>query len=237
MLEQEIIFFLISSPLIVNAIIGGKYVKNPREYPWMVNIVSFDIDNNETSYRFPGLSKISSCGGAIISENIILTAAHCVTRGWSKYSRGNEYSKKTAIFVRIGDPMLHHSIPVKVKSKIIHPNYFMYMYKDNVVGKTYLTNNDIALLELSEDLKFNWKIQPIALPDEDFDEANYLDKSRSKFMVAGWGMGFDIPNDFYNSEMWPVHKYKIPKEKYLRHCGDRDFLKCDDGIKLMSTID
>ena len=241
MFVTEIIFFLIFSPF-VDAIIGGEYVKNPREYPWMVNVVSFDIDNNETSYRFPELSKISkisSCGGAIISENIILTAAHCVTRGWSKYSRGNEYSKKTAIFVRIGDPILDYSIPVKVKSKIIHPNYFIYMYKDNVVGKTYLTNNDIALLELSEDLKFDWKIQPITLPDEDLDEANYLDKSKSKFMVAGWGMGFDIPNDFYNSEMWTMQKYKIQKEKYLRHCGmtrgDRDSLKCDDSIKLMGT--
>ena len=38
-------------------------------------------------------------------------------------------------------------------------------------------------------------------------------------MVAGWGVGFDIPNDFYNSEMWPVHKYKIPKEKYMKFCG------------------
>ena len=59
--------------------------------------------------------------------------------------------------------MLDYSITVKVKSKVIHPNYFMHIYKDSIIGLKYVQNNDIALLELSEDLKFNLKIQPIAL--------------------------------------------------------------------------
>ena len=50
------------------------------------------------------------------------------------------------------------------------------------------------VIELSEDLKFNEKIQPIALPDEDFDDTIYLDKSRSNFMVAGWGNGVFVQN-------------------------------------------
>ena len=94
---------------------------------------------------------------------------------------------------------------------------------------------DIALLKLSEELKFNKEIQPIALPDEDFNETNYLDKSRSKFMVAGWGVTFDIPDDFYpliRSGKWTWHNYKIPKEKYLKFC-DGKYIKCEDDIKLM----
>ena len=233
MFAKEIIFFLISFPFFVDAIIGGEYVYDPHKYPWMVNILSFEIENNKTSDRFPELSKISSCGGAIISENIILTAAHCVTHGWSEYSRGSEYNKKTGTFVRIGHPRIDYTVTVKIKSKMIHPNYFKYDYKGSNFDSVNI-NKDIALLELSEDLKFNWKIEPIALPVEDFDEAKYLDKSRSKFMVAGWGIGFDIPNDFYNSEMWTVHKYKIPKEKYLKKCGKTEPLKCEDNIKLVS---
>ena len=218
--------------MFVNAIIGGDYVTDPHKYPWMVNIVSFDIENNGTSDRFPELSKITSCGGAIISENIILTAAHCVERGWREFSRGSEYSKKTATFVRIGHPKVDYSITVKVKSKLINPNYFTYFYRGSNFDSVNV-NKDIALLELSVDLKFNRKIQPIALPDEDFDEANYLDKTRSRFMVAGWGIEFDIPNDFYNSEMWTVHKSKIPNEKYLKKCGMTKHLECENNIKLV----
>ena len=242
MFAKEILFFLISSPLFVVAIIGGKYVTKSHEYPWMVQVAPYDIEIGET-YR--KVSNFVICGGAIISENMILTAAHCVDRGWSEYSRGSN-SKETAILVRIGHSSLKHTSRVKVKSKIIHPNYFKYLYRHSIFGLVYMINSDIALLELSEDLEFNEKIQPIALPDEDVDEMNYLDKSKSKFMVAGWGATFDIPNDFYpvlKSDKWTLHKSKIPKRKYLKHCGIPEFNysksfnhqeKCEDNIKLMN---
>ena len=225
MFVKEILFFILSSLLFVDAIIGGEYVLNPHQYPWMVGIHSYEVENNQTNGNFPNISKKPSCGGAIISENMILTAAHCVERGWSEYSRGSNF-KETAILVRFGHSLLKPTGSVKVKSKIIHPNYFQNFHEVN----------DIALLELSEDLEFNEKIQPIALPDEDFDETNYLDKSRSKFMVAGWGTTFDIPNDFYplfKSDKWTVQKSKIPKEKYLKFCRIAKVHKCEDNIKLL----
>jgi hypothetical protein len=61
MFAKEILFFLIFSPLFVDAIIGGEYVTNPHKYPWMVNVGSFSDVQPSTS-----------CGGAIIiSENMI----------------------------------------------------------------------------------------------------------------------------------------------------------------------
>ena len=97
------------------------------------------------------------------------------------------------MLVSLGHSSVYHSITVRVKSRLIHPNYFDKYVKYRQGLKTY----DIALLELSEALKFNKEIQPIALPDEDFNETNYLDKSRSKFMVAGWGVTFNIPNAIF----------------------------------------
>ena len=235
MFVKEILFFLIFSPFFVDAIIGGKYA-NPHEYPWMVNVVSF-----AQTKRTP----TTSCGGAIISENMILTAAHCVEHGWTGY----QYKKKinwldlylgerAEAVVRIGHSSIIGTITVKVKSKLIHPNYTVY-------GNPNLTH-DIALLELSENLKFNKEIQPIKLPDEeDFNETNYLDKSRSKFMVAGWGLSIDIPKDFYRlfkSSNWTVHKSKIPKERYLKFCEiqesgkAKESLKCEDNLNLMNPI-
>ena len=83
MVAKEILFFLISLvPLFVDAIIGGRYVTNSHEYPWMVRVVSYDIEIGKT-YR--KLSNFGYCGGAIISENMILTAAHCVHSGWPNY--------------------------------------------------------------------------------------------------------------------------------------------------------
>ena len=226
MFAKEILFFLIFSPLFVDAIIGGEYVTNPHQYPWMVYVESYDMEKDQSGV----------CGGVIISINMILTAAHCVQRGWSDIEIG------------FGHSTLNQTIWVKVESKLIHPNYLRYHRNqwDHEESVTYLqhlldhlalvANADIALLKLSEDIKLNKKIQPIALPDEDFNETNYLDKSRFKFMVAGWGTTFDIPNDFYQifrSEKWTLHKTKIPKEKYLQLCLKEG--GCEDNIKLMDA--
>ena len=213
MFAKEIIFFLTFSPLLVDAIIGGEYVTNPHEYPWMVNILQFEVETIKSSENFTKHSNIVEhfCGGAIISENIILTAAHCV-HGWSDCNSKSEF-KETLVLVRMGHSSLNHSITVRAKAKLIYPNYFDGLYQSATL--------DIALIELSEDLKFNIEIQPIALPDEDFNETNYLDKSKSKFLVAGWGNTFDIPNDFYplfKSGKLTGHKFFIPKEKYLKFC-------------------
>ena len=158
MFAKEILFFLILLPLFADAIIGGEYVTNPHQYPWMVYIAAYDMENEQSAL----------CGGAIISENIILTAAHCVVeRRWSQ------------IDVAIGHSTLNQSIWVKVESKLIHPNYLEYditQYEEGVFdlfeNTALVSNADIALLKLSENLKFNKAIQPIALPDEDFNETN-----------------------------------------------------------------
>ena len=223
--------------MFVDAIIGGEDVNNPHDYPWMVEVVSYEVEHFVLNgINFTNPKNIGSCGGAIISKNIILTAAHCVNKGWSEFNKGSEPIKKLSIFVRVGNPWLIHSIRVKVKSKIIHPNYFTYAYKNSKYRVTRVNNYDIALLELSEDLNFNKTIQPIALPDEDFDETNYLDKSTSKFMVAGWGVGFDIPTGFYDRKIGTV--YPIPKEKYLKVCGVQNSkkynLSCEHDIKLFT---
>ena len=214
MFAKEIIFFLLSSPLFVDAIIGGEDVTKPHEYPWMVGLTTYDVENDQPT-------NLGACGGAIISENMILTAAHCVDDGWSETNdRGRESSKKRGIFVEIGHSLSSERISVRVKSKLIHPNYGSF--------EKHQYAYDIALLELSEDLKFNEEVQPIALPEENVDETNYLDKSRSKFLVAGWGTTFDIPNDFYplvKSSKWTLQKSKIPKEKYFKYCETPENIK------------
>ena len=117
MFVKEISFFLLSFPLFVDAIIGGEDVTKPHEYPWMVGIVTYEVENDQPT-------NFGACGGAIISENMILTAAHCVDDGWSETNdRGREYSKKTGMFVEIGHSSSSQRISVKVKSKLIHPNH------------------------------------------------------------------------------------------------------------------
>lgn len=99
------------------------------------------------------------CGGSIISENVILTAAHCI-----------QEQKVYNIKVLVGTIALDTGGQlVKAKQLIPHPSY-----NSNTVA------NDIGLIRLEEPLNLGEYIKRIDLPLHDTPEGTIL-------ILSGWG--------------------------------------------------
>lgn len=139
---------------IPSRIIGGNEVKI-EDFYWQV------------SMSFKGNH---ACGGSIISEDRILTAAHCIYR----INRPDKYKH---ILIRAGSR--HHNkggVQVKITKIIQHPDF-------NV--PSYL-NNDIAVIILQEKLKFSSTIGSIPIPVQD-----EVLRPNSMVSITGWGLTKD----------------------------------------------
>jgi len=123
----------------------------PQEYPWQVGM--------KVRGRF-------HCGASIISDQHILTAAHCVT----KYKR-----TPTSLYLTLGDYDLSNAheqanyVPT-VERVIVHPQY----------SRTTL-RNDLAVLKLTKKIPFRKNIRPICLAPAGFDPTGKI------AIVTGWG--------------------------------------------------
>ena len=62
-----VIIVLLYSPLFSEAIFGGENVTDPHKYPWLTKLYIFDENG-----------AANGCDGSILTENVIITAAHCV---------------------------------------------------------------------------------------------------------------------------------------------------------------
>jgi serine proteinase stubble len=122
-------------------IVGGKNAPFGR-YPWQVSV-------RRTS--FFGFSSTHRCGGAVINENFIATAGHCV-----------DDLLTSQIRIRVGEYDFSHVqeqlpyIERGVSKKIVHPKYNFYTYE-----------YDLALVKLEQPLEFAPHISPICLPGTD----------------------------------------------------------------------
>ncbi|XP_054088503.1 serine protease SP24D-like [Zeugodacus cucurbitae] len=122
-----------------------------------------------TTGQFPHQVSLQSrdgshiCGGSIISERYILTAAHCVVVGESIQS----YPPRV-FQVRVG------SIQRSIGGQVLK-------LKQIIVNKAYSDSlNDVALLELEQPLVFTKDIQPIQLADAEVP-------SGEDVIISGWG--------------------------------------------------
>ncbi|XP_069020365.1 coagulation factor X [Embiotoca jacksoni] len=123
----------------------------PGECPWQALLL------NEDNQGF--------CGGTILNEYIILTAAHCMNQ--SRY-----------IYVKLGEfdtLVVHGNEATHNVETIITHNW----YKQ----ETY--HNDIALIKLATPIKFNRFILPACIPEPEFSERVLLRQLDG--MVSGFG--------------------------------------------------
>lgn len=134
----------------VELIVGGE-VAREREFPHMALI----------GYR-TGKPADYQCGGSLISELFVLSAAHC-----------SNTAEGPAKFVKLGNVVRNqenaNTWTYTIIRRVPHPDY--------ISGNA---ENDIVLFELNETVKLNRYVIPICLPQTD-------QLTTKRAIASGWG--------------------------------------------------
>jgi secreted trypsin-like serine protease len=219
--HNRIIFSLLLSFVICSSLAQQKANKKCAEYlkiPNNFQKIGLGIIGGSLSFNneFPHMVALGYgsnpnfkwlCGGTIISENYILTAAHCTSH--------QEYG--TVKMIRMGVRNLkddRSATDIGVSKIIKHPNY-----------KPPSQYNDIALLKLKSNIQFSKSMLPACL-NTVFD----VKPRTSKLTATGWGLlafaGSSSDNlmkvdlSLYPNRQCRSHYRNVSKRKLLKGIDD-----------------
>lgn len=142
-------------PIVASRIVNGQ-IAVANSFPWMVSLrqrfFSIFVSNH-------------LCGGSLISNRHILTAAHCVT--------GLRPDQILAFAGIRNLTQVSSSTPLLVESITLHPSFNMSLAN---------RGHDIAIIKLSRNITFSSTVQPICLPTS--SSQSVLNR---KLVLTGWG--------------------------------------------------
>ncbi|XP_028982302.1 transmembrane protease serine 9 [Diachasma alloeum] len=165
LLDQDI-----CGPVTEEKIIGGNKT-GVFDYPWMA-LIAYKVYNNYIEFR---------CGGSVINNRYILTAAHCVTQFSAAVTligvRVGEYDQRTERDCNKGPDGVQTDCAEYYQEFGIEEIHFHSAYTKSV------SQNDIGLIRVDSPIDFGpINARPICLPIGDAATHH-----QTKFIVTGWG--------------------------------------------------
>ncbi|CAL7938816.1 unnamed protein product [Xylocopa violacea] len=191
-------------------VVGGR-ASQPKAWPFLVAI-----------YK----DGLFYCGGVILNELWVLTAAHCLD-GY----RGHYYEIQAGVLRRLSfSPMAQTR---RARYTVMHP---FYSDKD--------MTNDIGMIRLADPLRFNRWVRPVCLPGPSLFGSMWREKPEpnSTCIAIGWGATTEYgrdPDHLREVEVpiLPNCKHEVDRHEaalcagYLQ--GGRDACQGDSGGPLM----
>ncbi|XP_047436748.1 chymotrypsin A-like [Mugil cephalus] len=120
----------------------------PHSWPWQASLQDY------TGFHF--------CGGSLINENWVVTAAHCGVGLSDRVVLGEHDRSSSSESIQV----------LKVGKVITHPKY-----------SSYTINNDIQLIKLATPAQLNTRVSPVCLAATGDDFPGGL-----KCVTSGWGL-------------------------------------------------
>lgn len=150
----------------LSRIVGGA-IAPVRSHPYLAGLLIDVI----------GLPSPSACGGSLLSQTRVLTAAHCWNDGRFTAWR---------FTVVLGSPFLFHGgVRIPTFTIAVHPQY-----------NPRTLNNDIAILYLPVHVSFSDAIRPIALPSASWRDVDF---TGHWLQTAGYGRYSDLSTPTTNT--------------------------------------
>lgn len=157
--QLTVALLLVASLAIVSSrsaprIVGGEEAKK-HEFPYQISLQWNFNDSDKEAMHF--------CGGSVLNENFVLTAAHCRTSyTLDGYIEVVAAEHDTSVAEGFEQRRL-------VKAFTIHENY------EGGVGP-----NDIAVIQVDKPFELNDKVKPVQLPKQ-------MEQFEGDVMLSGWG--------------------------------------------------